>query len=232
MTVGPRRWREGKVRPIPGNPPHDRLVSRGILSSLKECLRRSLPRHFPASASNDTGAPQYAFLKAWRNLSGPMGFSKQNQTLGWEPTASRWSAPGPGKRTRREDHAPSHRPQMSSDRLFLDRVARQPCPSPLHRHTQINMPSREAQAKGDISTLPARGHFYFALTCRHGQIEGARSVSRNQQGQCCHPDNANDSLSRRIKANDALGMARLGHKSVSRSHRDTLAAARQRSHNG
>ena len=159
-----RKWREGKVRPIPGNSPHDRLVGRVISSSLKESLRRSLPHHFLGSASQYTEGPQYAFLKAWRNLSGPMGFAKQNQTLGWEPTASRWSAPGPGKRTRREDHAPSHRPQMSSDRLFLDRVARQHCPSSLHRHTQINMHSTEAQGKGDISILPARGHFYFALT--------------------------------------------------------------------
>ena len=163
MTVGPRRWREGKVRPIPGNPPHDRPVSRGILSSLKEDLRRSLLRHCFPQLQTILGA-QYAFSKAWRNLSGPMGFQNQNQTLGWEPTASRWSAPGPGKRTRREDHAPSHRPQMSSDRLFLDRVARQHCPSPLHRHPQINMHSAEAQRKGDISILPARGHFYFALT--------------------------------------------------------------------
>src|SRR5260370_22025405 len=92
-----------------------------------------------------------------------MGFQKHNQTLGWEPTASRWSAPAPGKRTRREDHALSHRPQMSSDRLFLDRVARQHCPSPLHRHTQINMHSADAQAKGDISTLPARGTFLLCL---------------------------------------------------------------------
>jgi len=30
-----------------------------------------------------------------------------SKTKSWaEPTASRWSAPGPGKRTRREDHAP------------------------------------------------------------------------------------------------------------------------------
>ena len=170
MTVGLRRWREGKVRPIPGNRPHDRPVSRGILSSLKECLRRSLPRHcFPQLHGTILGA-QYAFSKAWRNLSGPMGFPKQNQTLGWEPTASRWSAPSPGKRTRREDHAPSHRPQMSSDRLFLDRVARQHCPSPLHRHTQINMHSQKAQGKGDISTLLATRHFYFALTRRHPRL--------------------------------------------------------------
>ena len=138
----------------------------------KERLRRFLPRHFLASASHHTEGPQYAFLKAWRNLSGPMGSPNQNQTLGWDQTASRWSAPGPGKRTRREDHAPSHRPQMSSDRLFLDRVARQPCPSPLHRHTQINMHSSDNQAEGDISTLPAWGHFYFALT----PARGARHV--------------------------------------------------------
>ena len=164
MTVGPRRWREGKVRPIPGNPPHDRPVSRGILSSLKECLRRSLPRHcFPQLHGTILGA-QYAFSKAWRNLSGPMGFPKQNQTLGWEPTASRWSAPGPGKRTRREDHALSHRPQMSSDRLFLDRVARQHCPSLLHRHAQTTTHPYPAQRKQDISTLQRIGHFYFALT--------------------------------------------------------------------
>ena len=55
---------------------------------------------------------------------------------------------------------------MSSDRLFLDRVARQHCPSPLHRHTQITTHSSDAQAKGDISTLLGRGRFYFALT-RH-----------------------------------------------------------------
>src|SRR5713101_10207053 len=80
--------------------------------------------------------------------------------------ASRWSAPGPGKRTRREDHAPSHRPQMSSGRLFLDRVARQQSPSLLHRQPQHNTHSSSDRAKGDISTLPARGHFYFALTTK------------------------------------------------------------------
>ena len=52
----------------------------------------------------------------------------------------------------------------SSGRLFLDRVGRHQSPSPLHRHTQFNMHFSQAPAKGDISTLPARGHFYFALT--------------------------------------------------------------------
>src|SRR5450756_3045808 len=45
---------------------------------------------------------------------------------------------GPGYRTRRKN-TPCPSSAMSSGRLFLDRVARQHCPSPLHRHTQINM---------------------------------------------------------------------------------------------
>jgi hypothetical protein len=59
----------------------------------------------------------------------------------------------------------------SSDRLFLDRVGRHQSPSPLHRHSQFNMHFSQAPAKGDISTLPAGGHFYFALTtCLGGLV--------------------------------------------------------------
>ncbi len=164
-----REWREGKVRPLQGNSPHDRPVSRGILSSRRICDDPFFATP-SVDATNHTEAPQYAFFKAWRNLSGPMWSQNQNQnqnqTKPWGEAdpASRRSAPSPGKRTRREDHALSHRPQMSSGRLFLDRVARQHCPSPLHRHTQINMHLAKPWARGDVSTLTARGHFYFALT--------------------------------------------------------------------
>jgi len=165
MNAIRREWREGKVRPIPGNSPHDRLVSRGIIPSLRRICDDPFPttHSFSATATNHTRRPVCVF-KAWRNLSGPMWFQNQNQTPGRGRAASRWSAPSPGKRTRREDHAPSHRPQMRSGRLFLDRVARQQGPSPLHRHPQINTHSQGVQAKGDISTLPGRRHFYFALT--------------------------------------------------------------------
>ena len=161
--VSRRKWREGKssrytgkLSARPAGKPGDFLIA-------KESLRRSLPRHFLASTSNHTEGPQYAFLKAWRNLSGPMGFQNQNQTLGWDQTASRWSAPGPGKRTRREDHAPSHRPQMSSGRLFLDRVARQQSPSLLHRRPQHNMHFSDGSGKGDISTLHKRVTFLLCV---------------------------------------------------------------------
>ena len=54
--------------------------------------------------------------------------------------------------------------QMSSGRLFLDRVGRHQSPSPLRRHAQINTHSSNLRAKDDISTLPGTRHFYFALT--------------------------------------------------------------------
>jgi hypothetical protein len=159
-----RQRREGKVRPTQGNSPHDRLVSRGIISSLRRICDDSFPATALPQLQTTILRRSVCVCKAWRNLSGPMWFPNQNQTPGRDRAASRWSAPSPGSRTCREDHAPSHRPQMSSDRLFLDRVARQQSPSPLHRYPQINMHSRELQAKGDISTLPERRHFYFALT--------------------------------------------------------------------
>src|SRR6266852_2539996 len=59
---------------------------------------------------------------------------------------------------------------MSSGRLFLDRVARQHCPSPLHRRSQINMHLWDALAKDDMSNLPGRRHFYFALTVKHPRL--------------------------------------------------------------
>jgi hypothetical protein len=58
----------------------------------------------------------------------------------------------------------------SSGRLFLDRVGRHQSPSPLHRHTQFNMHFSQAPPKGDISTLPAGGHFYFALTIKSARL--------------------------------------------------------------
>ena len=83
-------------------------------------------------------------------------------TLG-RGTASHWSGPGQVREhAGRNMFCPSF--AMSSDRLFLDRGARQHCPSPLHRQAQTNMHFLTPRAKGDISTLPAGGHFYFALT--------------------------------------------------------------------
>ena len=124
QASGLRRWREGKVRPIPGSSPHDRPVSRGISSSLKESLRRSLPRHRIPHQSRIILGAQYAFSKAWRNLSGPMGFNfknqSQNQILSRDQTTSRWSAPKP-----RQKNAPGGtRPFSSSADEFRPAIPR------------------------------------------------------------------------------------------------------------
>ena len=86
-----REWREGKVRPIPGNSPHDRPVSRGILSPRRIC-DDPFPATLPRLQRTILKRPVCVF-KAWRNLSGPMWFQRQNQTLGRDRAASRRSAP-------------------------------------------------------------------------------------------------------------------------------------------
>ena len=157
-----KQWREGESSPATGNLSARPAGKPGSLFA-KERLRRSLLRHCLVATAKYTERSVCVF-KAWRNLSGPMWFQNQNQTPGRDRTASRRPAPCPGKGTRREVHALSHRPQMSSDRLFLDRGARQHCPSPLHRHGQTNTASLQPSSKQDISTLQRIGHFYFALT--------------------------------------------------------------------
>ena len=117
----------GKPSARPAGQPGDFFIVKGEFATIPSSPLLSAP-------AKNTGRPVCVF-EACRNLSGPMWFpnKRRKPNLGWGRAASRWSAPSPGRRTCREDHAPSHRPQMSSDRLFLDRVARQHCPSPLHR---------------------------------------------------------------------------------------------------
>jgi hypothetical protein len=65
MTLVLGEWREGKVRPVPGNAPHDRPVSRVIFCSLWSiCDDPFLATRFPQLSKNyNYRAPQYAFLR-------------------------------------------------------------------------------------------------------------------------------------------------------------------------
>jgi hypothetical protein len=90
----------------------------------------------------------------------------------------------PGPRSRRartklqdvKERTPNPIVSMSSGRLFLDRVARQQSPSPLHRHAQNITHFPEAGSKGDISTLRGRGHFYFALTDNRSRLTRSEAL--------------------------------------------------------
>ena len=79
---GGTQWREGKVRPLPGSSPHDRLVSRGISFS----FWRTCDDPFPATpfAPWPGAQPKRTawVFQAWRNLSGPMESETANPTLG------------------------------------------------------------------------------------------------------------------------------------------------------
>ena len=162
------KWREGKVRPIPGNSPNDRSRRGPDFQSSQEGLRRCLQRHSLGAAIEHAAAPLR--FQGMAESIGPM-FS-QTKTKTYKPggrvppPVGRPPAPVQGRDGR---SAPYPSSAMSSGRLFLDRVARQHCPSPLHRHTQISTHPAAPQGKGDISTLLGRGHFYFALTERCGK---------------------------------------------------------------
>jgi hypothetical protein len=175
MTAPRRQWRKGKVRPLQGNSPHDRPVSRGVLC-VKESLRRSLSRHLLSRGSKRTILRRLSmrFLRdggIYHTDVVKIKVKIKNHTPGG-------TVPPPDGRPRAQVKERGGRTTpfssfaMSSDRLILDRVARQHCPSPLHRHAQITIHPRPKRRKQDISTLQRIGHFYFALT--HGLRHSAR----------------------------------------------------------
>jgi len=149
FTVGACQWRgfrRRQRRPLQGNPASDRMRrGPGCNRHSRVCADTSvrftgLPRRFQSDGHRDAFLRHHGiYLVRW-------GFQLQKQSQKPNPrtgpTASRRSAPRLGKETCREDHASSHRPQMSSGRLFLDRVGRHQSPSPLHRRDQNKMIAR------------------------------------------------------------------------------------------
>ena len=148
---GKRKWREGKSSPYTGKLSARPAGKPGYLIA-QENLRRSLPRHlFSPLQRTNTEGPQYAFLRDGGIYRSDV---VQTKTKPWGGTV-----PPPAGRPRAQVKERAGRTTlfsssaMSSDRLFLDRVARPQSPSPLHRRPQINMASSKAQPKGDISIL-------------------------------------------------------------------------------
>src|SRR5258708_35509110 len=63
MNSMKRKWREGKVRPIPGNVPHDRLVSRGYWIRSPRNVCDDPFRVTPFALLQRTLRPRCAFLR-------------------------------------------------------------------------------------------------------------------------------------------------------------------------
>ncbi len=162
------RGAKPKGRPIQGNSPNDRLL-RG-----PGCNRpkRICADFFPACSLTPLTILRALRMRFFRHH-GIYRSDVVNKTIktwgGVPPPVGRPRAPVQGRDGR--NCAPFSSSAMSSGRLFLDRVARQQSPSPLHRQPQNNTHPSGDRAKGDISTLPARGHFYFALTLPVGRVD-------------------------------------------------------------
>ena len=161
----PQRWREVKRRPVQGNSPNDRIL-RG-----PDCNRPKRVCADPFPATPQPSPPKIQKISGMRFLRqaesiGPMGAQNQNQNHQNLGVGCRLPLVGPPAPVKERDgrSALCSSSATSSDRLFLDRVARQHCPSPLHRHAQTTMRPSPARSKPDISTLQRIGHFYFALT--------------------------------------------------------------------
>ena len=171
----------GKPSARPAGKPGDFLIAKGG-------LRRSLPRHrLPQRQRTILGA-QYAFSKAWRNLSGPMGFPLQNPkpkpNPGWGPYRLPLVGPGP-----RQKNAPGgSRSFSSSADEFRPAIPRSGWSPP--------EPVSASPARTDYHAIPAchfkTGTFYFAgkrkfLLCldirkRQGKDDQARAELVRKEG--------------------------------------------------
>ena len=87
----------GKRSARPAGKPGDFLIA-------KESLQRSLPRHFLLPAANHTERSVCVF-KAWAESIGPMLVRTKTKSWGRDRPPPDGRPRGPGKRTRREDHA-------------------------------------------------------------------------------------------------------------------------------
>ena len=164
MTSGrPRKWRKVQRRPVQGNSPSDRMLHGPDCNRPKRVCADAFPATPSPRLPRIEGIPRMRFSGMTESI-GPM--CSQNQNHANLRAGCRLPLVGPRAPVQGRDGrtAPYPSSTMSSGRLFLDRVARQHCPSPLHRHGQNNMHPLPAPAVPDISTLQRIGHFYFALT--------------------------------------------------------------------
>ncbi len=156
-------------RPAEGLPGYSTVFNRHKRVCLNPLLAlRNQSWNPPGARTPDEPRTLFAFLRhggIYRSDVVNNNTNSNNKTKPWDGTV-----PPPDGRHRAQGKERVGRTTlfssstMSSGRLFLDRVGRHQSTSPLYRHAQINMRFSEASAKGDISTLPAWGHFYFALT--------------------------------------------------------------------
>jgi hypothetical protein len=138
--------------------------------------------------------------------------------------ASRWSAPWPSYRTRREVHALPI-VLMSFDRLFLDRVARQQSPSPLHRQPQLKLsPCWTGTSFHRTATTPLTSCLSPGVHFRENWENWARRTGENWGRTVFSPENHRHSPA--LHRCGTSGSSRRSRFIFSRHHARQLPAER------
>jgi len=167
MTIPMRlpKWREVKRRPVLGSSPDDRILHGPDCNRPKRAYADPFPATLLPQPAPIVDIGDVRFSGITESIA-PMGSQNQKQNHLNLGAVCRLPLVGTQAPVRERDgrSASCSSSAMSSGRLFLDRVARQHCPSPLHRHAQTTTHPHPAWRKPDISTLQRIGHFYFALT--------------------------------------------------------------------
>jgi hypothetical protein len=125
-----RKWREAQSRPVQGNSPNDRILhGPGCYRHKRVCVDFFSATPSPPIPRTQT-VPGTRLLGMPESI-GPMwSITPLKAGAGMPPSVGRPRSPAKERDGRR---APCSSSAMSSGRLFLDRVARQQSPSPLHR---------------------------------------------------------------------------------------------------
>ncbi len=135
-AAGPRHYqarrkrREVKRRPIPGNSPNDRILRGPDCNRPKRVCVDSFPAA-PQQIPRTQKEPGMRLLGMAESITPMKSLQPIKAGAGLPPPVGRRRGPAKERDGR---SAPCSSSVMSSGRLFLDRVARQHCPSPLHRH--------------------------------------------------------------------------------------------------
>ncbi len=149
----------GQRRPVQGNSPDDRKTYpdfRSPQESLRRCPpARSVTRtvlHRQCALAAEPRGPDWRFQGMTESIA-PMRSTEPSEPGGRAPPPV-GRPPGLGQgRGGRNCSASCSSFATSSDRLFIDRVARQQSPSLLHRRPQNSTHFPTARATGDVSTF-------------------------------------------------------------------------------
>ena len=175
-----RKWREGKVRPIPGNAPQDRPVSRRISFTFWSVCDDPFPATVRPRQRTILRCSGCVF-EAWRNLSVRCGRTQTEPRGGTEtPPAGR---PRAQVKERVGRNTPCSSSAMSSGRLFLNGLLASSARLRFVGTGRLTRTPRAARQKGTLLLCQRGGHFYFALTGVSLGVDKFRRSSYNSTTQ-------------------------------------------------